>query len=63
MHVSPMCSRILNMKNDIPKPHHGDNPPNKTKSKPCSHWIGFQQQILNYKKLVTFNKYLTKKGE
>jgi hypothetical protein len=23
--------------------------------------IGFQQQILNYEKLVTFNKYLTKK--
>jgi hypothetical protein len=29
MHVSPMCSRIVNMKNYNPKPHRGDIPQTK----------------------------------
>ncbi len=53
-----MCvPKSQNMKNEIPKPHHGNKSP-QTQKKPYSNLIGLQSQITNYMKLISCNKYL-----
>jgi hypothetical protein len=58
------CTQIKqgfwNTKDKTPEPHHGDKPHKHKKSQNSIQiWTGFQQQITEYKKLMSYNKYLT----